>query len=181
MEWTDTWYEQYGSAPVTDPVGPRDGAGKVFRGGSFRTPATSARERFASRPDYSFDFVGVRLVADGPKLDAPVGLPLYAVPDLEEGPGPWSQFSVSGALRLQPNPFRDEIRIMYQVAQADPMELAIYNMAGQQIVTLAEGVRRVGEHVVIWDGHVGGRPTASGVYVCRLRVGSSPWRRARSC
>lgn len=171
MEWTDSSYEQYGSAPVTDPVGPREAGSKVFRGGSFRTPATSARERFASRPDYSFDFVGVRLIVEGPRLDAPVGLPLYAVPDLEAGPGPWSQSS-SDALRIQPNPFRDEIRITYQVDQLKPVELAIYNMAGQLVVTLAEGVQRAGEHVVIWDGHVGGHRAASGVYLCRLWVGS---------
>jgi formylglycine-generating enzyme required for sulfatase activity len=37
FEWTNDWYEEdyYKTSPIDDPRGPRDGAGKVVRGGSW--------------------------------------------------------------------------------------------------------------------------------------------------
>jgi flagellar hook assembly protein FlgD len=52
------------------------------------------------------------------------------------------------------------------------VELAIFNLAGQQVATLAQGAREAGTYTVNWDGRDDdGRTLASGVYLYRLRVG----------
>ncbi|MFC1525993.1 FlgD immunoglobulin-like domain containing protein [Candidatus Latescibacterota bacterium] len=71
-----------------------------------------------------------------------------------------------------PNPFNPTTTIRYAVpggAEAKAVHLRIYNAAGQQVRTLVEGPVEPGVHTVGWDGRdEGGRPVASGVYLCRL-------------
>jgi formylglycine-generating enzyme required for sulfatase activity len=68
-EWTNDWYGAYGSAAVTDPIGPA-GAARVCRGGSWGATANGAR--VANRncgevtPGYRDRFLGVRLVRTAP-------------------------------------------------------------------------------------------------------------------
>ena len=64
-EWTGDWYAaDPGAAAATDPVGPKSGTEKVFRGGAWYFNAEHARsanrERFA--PTKRFTFVGFRWV-----------------------------------------------------------------------------------------------------------------------
>jgi formylglycine-generating enzyme required for sulfatase activity len=42
-EWTNDWYENFGTASVTDPTGPNTGSGRVGRGGGWRYGAESCR------------------------------------------------------------------------------------------------------------------------------------------
>ena len=52
------------------------------------------------------------------------------------------------------------------------MELALYNLAGQKVLTLAKGHREAGPHTARWDGRDDqGRARASGVYLYRLQAG----------
>ncbi|MBI2502337.1 MAG: T9SS type A sorting domain-containing protein [Candidatus Latescibacteria bacterium] len=54
----------------------------------------------------------------------------------------------------------------------EDVELAVYNLAGQRVVRLAEGVREAGSYTVRWDGRdEQGHELASGVYLYRLRAG----------
>jgi len=53
------------------------------------------------------------------------------------------------------------------------VELALYNLAGQKVVTLANGYREAGRHTARWDGRDDqGRALASGVYLYRLQAGA---------
>ena len=53
------------------------------------------------------------------------------------------------------------------------MELALYNLAGQKVVTLVRGRREAGVYAVQWDGRgEGGRELASGIYLYSLRAGA---------
>jgi hypothetical protein len=71
-----------------------------------------------------------------------------------------------------PNPFNGTTVIRYTLPQSGPVELAVYNLAGQKVAVLAEGLRQAGAHAADWDGRDGrGRALASGVYVYRLRAG----------
>ncbi|MEW6753604.1 MAG: FlgD immunoglobulin-like domain containing protein [Candidatus Latescibacterota bacterium] len=71
-----------------------------------------------------------------------------------------------------PNPFNSSTVIRYALPQAQPVELALFDVAGQRVATLAADVRDAGRHAVTWDGRDdGGRLVATGVYLCRLRAG----------
>ena len=49
------------------------------------------------------------------------------------------------------------------------VDLALYNLEGQKVVTLVQGAREAGTYTARWDGRDDrGRSLASGVYLCRL-------------
>lgn len=76
-----------------------------------------------------------------------------------------------------PNPFNAITHIGYVVPGGDgPLatSLKIFNVTGQEIVTLIDEEKSPGQHTVLWNGRdKNGREVASGVYFCRLRVGAN--------
>ena len=70
-----------------------------------------------------------------------------------------------------PNPFNAKTRIPYYVPRQTLVELAIYNIAGQQVRRLVGEVVEAGNHTVTWDGldDTGGM-VGSGVYLFRMRA-----------
>lgn len=73
------------------------------------------------------------------------------------------------ALRIYPNPFRDSATLVFDIEGKEPARLAVYNLRGQKIRTLAEGILPAGKHQVLWDGQdQTGRRAASGIYFMRL-------------
>lgn len=73
-----------------------------------------------------------------------------------------------------PNPFNPTTRIEFSLQQSGVVRLSIYNVLGQHVVTLAEGQRSPGRHVVDWDGTTqAGLRAASGVYLYVLEVVTS--------
>ena len=86
------------------------------------------------------------------------------------------EVEVPGAYRLSqnhPNPFNPETTITYDIAKAGTVRLSVYALTGQMVRMLVEGERPAGSHSVVWDGRDDtGREVASGVYVCRMEVGT---------
>ena len=71
-----------------------------------------------------------------------------------------------------PNPFNSGTVIRFAVPTSGEVELAVYNLAGQKVVHLVQGLREAGQYVLRWDGRNGaGHELASGVYFYRLRAG----------
>lgn len=71
-----------------------------------------------------------------------------------------------------PNPFNTSTTLEFTLPEAGDVELTIYNLAGQQVRTLASGAFSAGTHAVQWDGcdnH--GLPVSSGIYLSRLTAG----------
>ncbi len=68
-----------------------------------------------------------------------------------------------------PNPFNPSTAIHFELAEAGSIELAVYDLAGRKVATLAEGDHSAGRHTVGW------RPAglASGVYVYSLVAGEN--------
>jgi hypothetical protein len=71
-----------------------------------------------------------------------------------------------------PNPFNPNTEIRYTVARSSRVTIEVYNLLGQQIVTLLDQQMPAGTHAVRWNGKDDrGKSVASGVYLYRLRAG----------
>ena len=70
-----------------------------------------------------------------------------------------------------PNPFNSNTLIRFAVPGYQRLEMTVYNLTGQKVVTLADGPREPGAYTLRWDGRdETGRELASGVYLCRLQA-----------
>lgn len=73
-----------------------------------------------------------------------------------------------------PNPFNSGTTISFDVPKTERIELSIFNILGQHIITLFSGEAAVGRNTLLWNGVNGkGIHVASGVYICRLKTQSS--------
>ena len=71
-----------------------------------------------------------------------------------------------------PNPFNPSTAIPFAVPDHANVHLAIYNILGQKIRTLAAGQLAPGFHTLVWNGRDElGRQAASGIYLYLLEVG----------
>ena len=72
-----------------------------------------------------------------------------------------------------PNPFKPDTTIPFDLPAATRVELGLYNLAGQRVATLIDGVREAGSYHLRWDGRDdAGRMLASGMYLYRLAAGT---------
>jgi hypothetical protein len=75
--------------------------------------------------------------------------------------------SVSG----QPNPSTGSTRICFELAEAAPVEVQIFDIAGRCVTKLACGDFAAGEHRLNWDGRDSeGRELSAGIYFARVRA-----------
>ncbi|MBC6952446.1 T9SS C-terminal target domain-containing protein, partial [candidate division KSB1 bacterium] len=72
-----------------------------------------------------------------------------------------------------PNPFNPSTKIDYAVTKTGLVRLAVYNVIGQKVATLVDGVRTAGSYTVTWEAS----NLASGVYVYRLEAGGQVYTR----
>ena len=74
-----------------------------------------------------------------------------------------------------PNPFNGSTRIGFALQASGRVSLKVYDVLGREVATLLDGHINAGKHEVEFDASGSARQTAgglaSGVYVCRLRVG----------
>lgn len=67
----------------------------------------------------------------------------------------------------QPNPFNPITELSFELPARSEVTLEIYNIAGQKIAVLCDGILEAGPHSFIWNaGNV-----ASGIYLYRLKTG----------
>ena len=71
------------------------------------------------------------------------------------------EFALRGAT---PNPFRSMTELEYDVPQAAPVRIAVYDLLGRQVATLVDRTEKAGTHRVQFDGS----DLASGMYLVRL-------------
>jgi hypothetical protein len=69
-----------------------------------------------------------------------------------------------------PNPFHSSTRIEYALPAAARVNLAVHDVQGRRVATLAEGERKPGRFSVRWDGRGEGGRARAGLYFVRLTV-----------
>lgn len=70
-----------------------------------------------------------------------------------------------------PNPFNPSTTIKYELKDAGPVALKIYNMLGQEVRTLVAAIETAGYKTVVWDGrNDSGGMVSSGIYLYRLET-----------
>ncbi len=70
-----------------------------------------------------------------------------------------------------PNPFNPTTTISYAVPKTGAVNLAIYNLRGQQIKMLFSGLVAAGRYKVVWNGEDdNGVRVASGIYMYSLKA-----------
>jgi hypothetical protein len=74
------------------------------------------------------------------------------------------------ALASSPNPGRGALTVHFDLAAEEAVELALYDVSGRQVRSLARGTHAAGPHDVAWDGRDDrGRAAPPGVYLARLK------------
>ncbi|MGC8654802.1 MAG: T9SS type A sorting domain-containing protein, partial [Candidatus Kryptoniota bacterium] len=71
-----------------------------------------------------------------------------------------------------PNPFNSSTVIRYEIPKDEYVSLKIYDILGQAVCTLVEGMQLAGSYTAQWDGRTeNGNTLPSGIYLCRLIAG----------
>ncbi len=79
------------------------------------------------------------------------------------------QDSGIGVLSVSPNPFNASTALSFKLQAASNVKLAVYNIAGREVVRLIDGYYPAGMHQVEWDAS----GIVSGVYFARLEAGDA--------
>jgi len=71
-----------------------------------------------------------------------------------------------------PNPFNPVTTIRYDVPEQSHVTMDIYNLLGQRVATLVNGVQEPGYHAVLWNGtNMNGAAMSSGMYFYHIKAG----------
>ena len=68
-----------------------------------------------------------------------------------------------------PNPFNPSTEIRFSIAERGRTSLKIYNLLGEMVAALVDGLMEPGQHTATWNA----RGFPSGVYIYRLESGSA--------
>jgi len=75
-------------------------------------------------------------------------------------------------LQNYPNPFNPETTIRFELPEAVPLTIHVYNILGEEIATLVNEYKPSGAHAIQWNGRDRfGNAVANGVYWVRMRAG----------
>ena len=162
----------------------KDGTHALSSGTSMAAPhvAGAIALLFQQNPHYSAQQIK-EVIAASARTDMHVG----AAPNPRWG---WGKLDVLQALATEPpddaathfrltaarpNPFLNQTAITYELA-AMPVnrvcEIDIYNAVGRNVRSLVHESKNPGSYTVYWDGRdQAGIPTASGVYIVRMKIG----------
>jgi hypothetical protein len=114
-------------------------------------PITTISEQIIVR--FSEPVVQVKIDPDNEILNRNNG-PLYVIPERTK------------LIQVFPNPFNEIASIAYQVNKAQKVDLSIYNILGEKVITLVQDKKNIGFHIARWQG---GR-YSSGTYYCVLKT-----------
>ena len=68
-----------------------------------------------------------------------------------------------------PNPFNPTTQIRFNLPQTQKTTLTVYNLLGQKVAIISDGIYQAGAHVVTWNGRNDqGSAVSTGVYFYQL-------------
>jgi hypothetical protein len=71
-----------------------------------------------------------------------------------------------------PNPFNPSTTITFELPEAGEVTIKVYNILGQELITLFSGIVQSGKYSVDWNGlNDAGSPLSSGTYLYKLTAG----------
>jgi len=71
-----------------------------------------------------------------------------------------------------PNPFNPTTTIQYSLPGAEQVKLTVFDIRGQEVITLQDDVKPPGNYEVQWNGNdATGNPVSTGIYFCRIVAG----------
>lgn len=124
-------------------------------------------------PVYVVDLVTDTVVdiIDGPGTNSnviAVQAQMHAAPTAADAP------DVSASLTAHPNPFNPQVSLRLQLEAPAHGTVAVYDLAGRELRTLASGGLAAGTHTLQWDGRDhAGRALPSGTYLVAVRAGET--------
>jgi hypothetical protein len=72
-----------------------------------------------------------------------------------------------------PNPFNASTAFRFYLPYTSIVTLEVYNLMGQKVASLEDGILESGEHQYVWDTSKGGHSNlASGLYFCKIKAKS---------
>ena len=80
---------------------------------------------------------------------------------------PITQFALT---RIAPNPSRDVVQVEFTVPRTASVKVAVLDVAGREVATLASGDHAPGRYQVFWSGDVNGHQAPSGLYFIRMQA-----------
>jgi hypothetical protein len=135
------------------------GTGSTITGSG---PLAIARFRVRSGGDAALR-VERAIARDAANHEAALGVPAAAMAT------PPSETAIA---RLYPNPVSGSMTVEMSLARPARVQLAVFDLAGRRVRTLADGDFAAGLRTATWDGRGDdGRLAANGFYVVRMRAG----------
>ena len=127
----------------------------------------------------TIEFSGDGLAADGVRLSLSTGeigrsdgtVEVIAWEGAEEISGP--VLAGNRLRKIYPNPFNPSTTIEYSVETPARVSLSVFNVEGRLVKRLVSEHQRSGVYRVNWNGKDSrGNPVSSGIYFCRISIGS---------
>jgi len=119
-------------------------------------------------PDHDLMFVYANQIGEG-STDLTVDKPEFERVTVSFAAGSGSNLPTSFAIQQNyPNPFNPTTNISFDVPKASHVELSVFNMLGQKVISLVNQNMDPGTHTVAWDAS----SNSSGVYYYRISAGT---------
>ena len=119
----------------------------------------------------SFEISGVQINSSNNNNKSGFGQNFYSIRDviLE---GPEITIPIEFALHQNfPNPFNPMTNIKYELPEISHVKLTIYNISGQIVTVLVEGLESPGYKQAVWNGKSSnGKTVSSGLYIYKLEA-----------
>jgi hypothetical protein len=137
--------------------------GTAYAGKTVRVRFRRGSDRALGAPGWIVDDVAF-LNLDGPPFAALVAdTGACAFADAGGPPPRELTFAIAG-----PNPVSGPVRFSFTLPASSRVDLAVYDLAGRRVATVAGGDYGAGEHAAVWRGGAGGVSPAAGIYFARL-------------
>ena len=122
------------------------------------------------------DYTAILYISSNDNSQAGLEIPVHLeVAESQTGSPDPETSDMPGTFHLNPvypNPFNNAVAVSWKLKNASAISVQIYDLNGRHIVTLWDGEKSSGSHLMTWNAETSsGTPVSSGVYLIRATVG----------